>query len=43
MLTVKQVSKLAHITTRTLHYYDQIGLFKPDFIGDNGYRYYSDE
>jgi len=43
MLTVKQVSKLAHITTRTLHYYDQIGLFEPDFIGDNGYRYYSDE
>lgn len=43
MLTVKQVSKLAHVTTRTLHYYDQIGLFKPDFIGDNGYRYYEDE
>lgn len=43
MLTVKQVSKLAYVTTRTLHYYDQIGLFKPDFIGDNGYRYYSDE
>lgn len=43
MLTVKQVSKLAYVTTRTLHYYDQIGLFKPDFIGENGYRYYSDE
>lgn len=43
MLTVKQVSKLAHVTPRTLHYYDQIGLFEPDFVAENGYRYYSDE
>lgn len=43
MLTVKQLSKLAHVTPRTLRYYDQIGLLKPDSIGDNGYRYYLDE
>ena len=43
MLTVKQLAKLAHITPRTLRYYDQIGLLKPDSIGDNGYRYYLDE
>ena len=42
MLTVKQISKLAHITPRTIHYYDQIGLLLPDEVGDNGYRYYSD-
>lgn len=42
MLTVKQISKLAHITPRTLRYYDQIGLLLPDFVGENGYRYYSD-
>ena len=42
MLTVKQISKLAHITPRTIHYYDQIGLLRPDEIGENGYRYYSD-
>ena len=42
MLTVKQISKLAHITPRTIHYYDQIGLLHPDEIGENGYRYYSD-
>src|SRR5690606_29060250 len=43
MLTVKQLSKLAGITRRTLHYYDEIGLLKPSRIGDNGYRYYGEE
>lgn len=43
MFTVKQLSKLAGITPRTLHYYDQIGLLKPTVLGENGYRYYGDE
>ncbi len=43
MFTVKQLSKLAGITPRTLHYYDQIGLLKPTLLGENGYRYYGDE
>ena len=43
MFTVKQLSKLAGITPRTLHYYDEIGLLKPSRVGDNGYRYYGDE
>ena len=43
MFTVKQLSKLAGITPRTLHYYDEIGLLKPSQIGDNGYRYYGEE
>jgi DNA-binding transcriptional MerR regulator len=43
MLTVKQLSKLAGITPRTLHHYDEIGLLKPTRVGDNGYRYYGDE
>lgn len=42
MYTVKQVSKIAGTTPRTLHYYDKIGLLKPDHIGGNGYRYYDD-
>ena len=42
MLTVKQISKLAHVTPRTLRYYDPIGLLLPDLVGENGYRYYSD-
>jgi DNA-binding transcriptional MerR regulator len=42
MITVKQLSKLAGITPRTLHYYDEIGLLKPSRIGGNGYRYYNE-
>jgi DNA-binding transcriptional MerR regulator len=43
MFTVKQLSKLAGVTPRTLHHYDAIGLLKPSRVGDNGYRYYADE
>ena len=43
MFTVKQLSKLAGVTPRTLHHYDAIGLLKPSRIGENGYRYYGDE
>ena len=43
MYTVKQLSALAGVTPRTLHYYDQIGLLKPTRIAENGYRYYGDE
>jgi len=43
MFTVKQLSRLAGITPRTLHYYDEIGLLKPTRVGDNGYRYYGEE
>lgn len=43
MYTVKQLSKLAGVTPRTLHHYDSIGLLKPTRVGDNGYRYYGEE
>jgi MerR family transcriptional regulator, thiopeptide resistance regulator len=43
MYTVKQLSKLAGVTPRTLHHYDDIDLLKPSRIGDNGYRYYKEE
>ena len=43
MLTVKQLSKLAGVTPRTLHHYDEIGLLKPSRVGDNGYRYYGED
>jgi DNA-binding transcriptional MerR regulator len=43
MFTVKQLSKIAGVTPRTLHYYDEIGLLKPSRVGDNGYRYYGEE
>ena len=42
MYTVKQLSALAGVTVRTLHYYDEIDLLHPSQIGSNGYRYYDD-
>jgi len=41
--TVKQLSDLAGVSARTLHFYDQIGLLKPSCHGENGYRYYGEE
>lgn len=41
--TVKQLAKVAGVTVRTLHYYDEIGLLKPSFIKENGYRYYEEK
>jgi DNA-binding transcriptional MerR regulator len=38
--TVDQLSKVAGISVRTLHYYDEIGLLKPSFVRPNGYRIY---
>lgn len=39
--TAGQFAQLHHLNKRTLHYYDNIGLFSPAHIGDNGYRYYT--
>ncbi|MFV0399477.1 MAG: MerR family transcriptional regulator [Oscillospiraceae bacterium] len=36
-----ELAKLAGVSTRTLRYYDQIGLLSPCRIAGNGYRYYS--
>lgn len=41
--TVKQVARLAGVTVRTLHFYDEIGLLTPAYKGENGYRYYEKE
>jgi DNA-binding transcriptional MerR regulator len=42
MKTVREVSKLTGISTRTLHYYDEIGLFPPSEKSESGYRLYDD-
>lgn len=39
-LTVSQFAKLHNVNKRILHYYDEIGIFSPDYKGENGYRYY---
>ena len=41
--TVSQVARLAHVTVRTLHHYDEIGLLVPSERSAAGYRLYSDE
>lgn len=38
--TVKQLAQLSGISSRTLRYYDQIGLLKPARINSSGYRIY---
>lgn len=38
--TVGQMAKLAGVSTRTLRYYDRIGLLGPEKISDSGYRVY---
>ena len=40
--SVSEVSKLARVTVRTLHHYDEIGLLKPSSRSEKGYRQYSD-
>lgn len=41
--TVSEFAELFGIHKKTLYHYDHIGLFKPDYVSDNGYRYYSHE
>lgn len=40
--TVGEVARLSHVTVRTLHHYDAIGLLSPEGRSDAGYRLYSD-
>ena len=42
MRTVNEIAQLAHISVRTLHHYDAIGLLKPTVITEAGYRLYDD-
>jgi DNA-binding transcriptional MerR regulator len=38
--TVQKLGKLAGVSTRTLRYYDEIGILKPARINSSGYRLY---
>ena len=38
--SISQLSKLAGVSSRTLRYYEEIGLLLPREKGENGYRYY---
>lgn len=41
--TISQLAKIAGISVRTLHHYDQIGLFKPMARSAGGYRLYQQQ
>ncbi|MGE8203322.1 MerR family transcriptional regulator [Heyndrickxia sp. NPDC080065] len=41
--TVQKLGRLAGISTRTLRYYDEIGILKPARINSSGYRIYGQE
>jgi len=41
--TIKQLSELAGVSVRTLHYYDSVGVLKPAGRSPAGYRYYGPE
>lgn len=41
--TVNQLAKLAGVSVRTLHFYDEAGLLKPSAIQKNGYRLYEEK
>ena len=43
LITISKVSKSLGISTRTLRYYEQIGLIKSDKLDDYAYRVYSSE
>lgn len=41
--TVNKLAMLSGVSARTLHFYDEIGLLKPAYVGENNYRYYEEE
>ncbi|MDE6181860.1 MAG: MerR family transcriptional regulator, partial [Eubacteriales bacterium] len=40
-LTISQFAKIYNVNKKTLIYYDEIDLFKPAIVKDNGYRFYT--
>lgn len=40
-LTTGELARLTHVTKNTLFHYDKIGLFSPELVAENEYRYYS--
>lgn len=43
LYSIGEASKICNVSTKTLRFYDKIGVVTPDYVSDeNGYRYYSD-
>jgi len=41
--TVQKIASLVGVSVRTMHYYDELGLLKPRYRPENGYRYYDED
>lgn len=41
--SIRALSELAGVSARTLRYYDEIGLLKPKYVNEAGYRYYGEK
>lgn len=41
--SIRALSELAGVSARTLRYYDEIGLLKPLYVNEAGYRYYGEQ
>lgn len=39
--TTSEFARLCGVTKHTLFHYDEIGILKPEIMGENGYRYYT--
>lgn len=39
--TAGELAKLFGIPKQTMFYYDKMGLLTPEFVAENGYRYYA--
>ena len=39
--TIGQFAELCNVSKQTLQYYDRLGVFSPEVVDDNGYRYYA--
>lgn len=43
LFTVNKLAKLSGVSSRTLRFYDKIGILEPAYYGENHYRYYEEE
>lgn len=41
--TVGKLARISNVSVRALHWWDEIGLLKPIYSQENGYRYYKEE
>ena len=42
-MQIKEFAEFTGVSVRTLHYYDEIGLLKPEKVTEAGYRIYGEK